>query len=271
MKTSQDSDLFIELTYGTVHSASSVRPFLQADLDNHLGFRSVYMFGKEAYNKIKETNSLRGLSKLPVYSDTLFVDFDDGSESIEQFKKVMTTSNIAWKMYFSGKKGFHFHIPIEPMWGRYVPYSQKQFILGLGFNTADTSIYKHTGLFRMPGTFHQDTGAEKSLVEEFEGNKLRIPYIEPELEFQVVEGATASLTAALTAGHHAIVDEPGPGGRHNTLLALCKHLLTAGAQHDTIRDLCTLVHNTWESGYEEPEIHIEEALNRAVKWQAFGD
>lgn len=267
----QTSELFIELTFDTCHSASNVRPFLQEQLDKHLGFRSVYMFNKETYNYIQEKNAVRSLSKFPVYSDMLFVDFDDGDKSIETFKKVMNTSGIGWEMYFSGRKGYHFHVPIEPMYGVYVPFSQKQFILGLGIETADTSIYKHTGLFRTAGTYHNVTGNPKELVDKQDGNVLRLPYIEPEEELEVVEGNTASLAAALTNAHYGVVDEPSPGSRHNQLLAIAKYLAAAGATMDTALDICTLVHNTWENQYENPEEAIYDAVQRAYKWQSTGD
>jgi hypothetical protein len=263
--------LFIELTYDTLHSASYVRPFSLSDLEKHKGFRSVYLYGVEAYKKICETGAVRNLNKFPVYSDTLFIDFDDGDKSIETLKTILDKSGIAWEMYFSGRKGYHFHIPIEPMWGVHVPYSQKQFVRGLGLDTADTSIYKHTGLFRTPGTYHKVTGEKKALVDSSKGNVLRVPYIEPEDTFEVVQGTVASLTAALNTANHIILDEPGAGGRHNSLLAVAKHLIQAGAQKETILDICSLVHNSWEEQYENPQEEIESIVERAAHWQSVGD
>lgn len=264
--TQSPSDLYIELTHDTLHSASYVRPFVQAEVENFLGFRSVYMFGDAAYNQIKEQNAVRSLSKFPVYSDTLFVDFDDGDASIESFKKILNTSKIEWKMYFSGSKGYHFHVPIEPMWGKHVPHSQKEFIRGLGVTTADTSIYKHTGLFRLPGTYHKSTGNPKELVDSSEGNTLNLPYIEPEASFDVITGAVGELAKALNWGYSTVIEEPGEGSRHNSLLAVAKHLIAAGASMDTTYEMCLLIHNTWERGYDDPEEKIKETVDRAITW-----
>lgn len=260
------SNLYIELTHDTLHSASYVRPFVQEEVENHLGFRSVYLYGDAAYKKIVEQGAVRNLNKFPVYSDTLFVDFDDGDDSIEQFQKILRQTGTAWEMYFSGNKGYHFHIPIEPMWGRYVPHSQKQFVRGLGLETADTSIYKHTGLFRLPGTPHKVTGTDKHLVDSSEGGILRISYVEPSNEIDVVVGSVGELVAGLQSAYHFILDEPGEGHRHNSLLAIAKHMVAAGASAETIEEICMLVHNTWERGYDSPEEKIREALDRARVW-----
>lgn len=265
------SELYIEITSNTFHSASFVRPFVSSEVDKAVGFRSVYLYNKETYNKIVEQNAVRKLDRYPVYSDTLFVDFDDGDNSIDNLKSILSHSNIAWKMYFSGSKGYHFHIPIKPMYGRYVPFSQKQFIKGLGINTADTSIYKHTGLFRLPGTWHQVTGNKKELIEEQEGTILHIPYIEPQEQVAVATGEIGELLAALNRCYEYTTSEPGPGHRHNSLLSIAKHLVAAGASESTAYELCQLVHNSWEDQYENPEEKIKEVTERAISWQSYSD
>lgn len=267
----QPSKLFIELTHDTLHSASYVRPFVQEEVDQWLGFRSVYLYGEEAYERIKKQNAVKNLNKYPVFSDTLFVDFDDGDQSIDSLQTILNTAGIGWKMYFSGSKGYHFHIPTTPMWGKYVPYSHKAYVKSLGITTADTSIYKHTGLFRLPGTYHKKTGNQKELVDQARGKLLSIPYLEPETELEVVTGSTGELLTALNCANTFIVSEPGNGSRHNSLLAVAKHMMAAGAEPETAADICRLIHNSWESQYDDPEEKIKEVIDRAYNWQRYSN
>jgi hypothetical protein len=269
METRLPSSLFIELTHDTFHSASYVRPFSSELVNSAVGFRSVYLYDEDTYKFIVEQNAVRALDRFPVYSDTLFVDFDDGDASIDRFKSILNSCKVAWEMYFSGSKGYHFHIPIEPMYGVHVPYSQKQFILGLGIETADTSIYKHTGLIRLKGTWHHVTNRQKELVESSQGDVLRIPDIENALsDVYMVESSSIELLAALNRAYEYTLDEPGVGSRHSSLLALAKHLTAAGATYDTVFDMCRLVHNTWEGQYDEAEAKLKEVADRAVNWQS---
>ena len=261
------SKMYIEVTPHTYHSSDYVRQYDVDSLAKAKGFRSMYLYNQETYDYIKKNGAVRNLNKFPVYSDTLFVDFDDGDDSIEGFKKILSTSKIKWDMYFSGSKGYHFHIPVEPMYGKHVPFSQKQFILGLGITTADVSIYKHTGLFRLPGTWHMTTGNPKELVESSEGNVLNVPYLEPDNEISVVPTSCAEFVAGLNRTYDYTISEPGPGHRHTSLLSVAKHLTAAGAEDTTIYDLCRLVHESWEYQYDNPEEKIQEIVQRARKWQ----
>lgn len=265
------SDFFIELAPDTFHSVTQLKQYDAAEVSRFKGFRSVYLYPAEAVRHMIEKGAVRGINQFPVYSDTLFVDFDDGDASIEKMIKILESAGVAYEMFFSGSKGYHFHVPIKPMFGTNVPYSQKQFILGLGISSADTSIYKHTGLFRLPGTWHQVTGNPKESIRKNPGKELTIPLVQPSVRVsEVVSGSAAELVAGFNRAIDFTLAEPGPGARHNSLLSIAKHLLSAGASVNTVQEICQLVHENWEQKYESEE-KVYEAVERAVQWINVGD
>jgi hypothetical protein len=260
-----DSDLYVELPKGTYHSPSFIKPVSQVNFETLRGFRSVYFFGQEAMEIITERNSVSGIDNCPVYSDTLFVDFDDGDNSKEMFKTILQVQGIAFQIFFSGRKGCHFHIPIEPMWGADVPYSQKMWVESLGVKTADLSIYKHTGLIRLTGTIHHVTGLKKKLIDTAEGKTLYIPIIpKPKVTFEVEDYGGSHIAAGLAIALHSFLDTPGPGGRHSRLVSIAKSLIEGGMSDGATREILCLVNNEWLE--PKPDKEIEGCLERAKRW-----
>lgn len=140
------------------------------DRYNYTGFTSVYGYTEAAAGHIENTNSTRGLSQFPVYSDVLYVDFDNNEEAAEQFKVLtLEAQGYTFDMYHSGGRSIHFHIPIEPMYGLNVPHSQKLWMES-NAPEADMSIYRHSGLYRLPGTYHaKNPGKKKDLICKHDG------------------------------------------------------------------------------------------------------
>lgn len=147
------------------------------DKYRYVGFTSVYGFPKEAANKILKSNNTKRLDIFPVYSDVLYVDFDNAEEAAERFEDRIQQYN--YEKYNSGGRSVHFHIPIKPMYGKNVPASQKKWVADMSdFGegpTADLTIYRHASLYRLPGTYHsKNPGRKKELVY-----KQQAAYIEP--------------------------------------------------------------------------------------------
>jgi hypothetical protein len=270
MTLTDSNPLYVELPKGPYHSYKFIRNVSDIDFKTLRGFRSVYLYGQEAYNQIIEQQAVRNLSQFPVYSDTLFVDFDDGENSKDQFAKILETSGHGYDMYFSGKKGYHFHVPIEPMWGASVPYSQKMWVSSLGIESVDTSIYRHTGLFRLPGTIHQSTGKKKELIKSFEGRKVEIPIIDlaNEAKLYGVESDNLAIAKACHTILRTAAVGAQPGQRHNTLLSIAKSLTAAGMNEGTCVDICSAVNEFFDEPKSQEEVH--ECVRRAVNWQING-
>ena len=152
------------------------RPTLVPYVDRHkyTGFTSVYGYLKESVAYISSVGSTRGINAFPVYSDVLYVDFDDNEAAALKFKQLLDIKNYSYERYHSGGRSIHFHISIEPMQGMNVPYSQRAWMEQYAPD-ADMSIYRHTGLYRLPGTYHaKNPGKRKVLLDSRKGALLRI-------------------------------------------------------------------------------------------------
>ena len=137
------------------------------------GFRSVYAYNEETKLHIEATNSTANLSDHDVYSDMLFVDFDSFPDSAKKLAIHLNNMKVKYYVYVSGNRSFHFHIPIVPMYGKDVPFSQKQWIINNSEN-ADLSFYHSSGQFRLIGTKHYKTGKYKGLLYDHNGSILNI-------------------------------------------------------------------------------------------------
>ena len=173
-----------------------VRLVSKEDLDELCGFRSVYGFTGKAIEHIQSTNSTAGLQGFELYSDVLLVDFDNQpraayefemyldstvyQQTIEDsntFKLTAISNGYSYEKYDSGGRSTHFHVPIQPMIGTTIPESQKEFMKRIA-PLADMSVYKTSGMFRLPGTFHhKNPGKYKKLLHKQEGSLLEIPII----------------------------------------------------------------------------------------------
>lgn len=141
------------------------------------GFRSMYQvdnLGKEWIEK----NGLRGFNKSgnKVWSNLLFIDFDNNKQKAKDLFNKLKKEGIGFKLYFSGSKGFHFHVEREIEPSIYVPNSDKVFVKNISIG-ADISIYSHLHPFRIAGTLHEKTGKLKKLLYENKGKKYKINII----------------------------------------------------------------------------------------------
>ena len=145
-----------------------------AERYNHTGFTSMYGYTQAAAEYIRQSSGTRGMKEFPIYSDTLFVDFDNEEEAADDFRGLVESLGHSFEMYHSGGRSIHFHIPIEPMFGQGVPDSQKYW-MEQAAPAADMSIYRHAGLYRLPGTYHAKyPGQKKHLLYSSDGSILRI-------------------------------------------------------------------------------------------------
>lgn len=160
----------------TVARTGSVRLVTREALNEEVGFRSCYSFLEAAVSHIKATNTTAGLKGMDLYTDELLVDFDDQPEAANDFEKLV--SNYNYEMYDSGGRSIHFHVKLTPMVGPTVPESQREW-MRVHAPKSDISIYKTSGMYRLPGTFHaKHRGRFKQLLKSVSGPLLTIPIIE---------------------------------------------------------------------------------------------
>lgn len=210
----------------------------------HVGFTSVYGYPLEAQKHIESTSSTRGLSKFAVYSDTLYVDFDNEEEAAENLEMYLLVHGYAFERYHSGGRSIHFHIPIVPMYGINVPHSQKLWIERYA-PKADVSIYRHTGLYRLPGTYHvKNPGNKKRMEVAHNGpTKLKIENVprgvtvQEEEEVQNPEFFYNVLGKLL----HRRMDQ---GGRHKHAFKIAMAGKAAQLPRDRVESLLRMWNNT---------------------------
>lgn len=138
------------------------------------GFVSVYGFDEEGKRYVEDSKGTFGIQGHTLYSNLLYIDIDNNDELAEYIRADLEKRNVTFSMYYTGGRGFHFHIPIVPMWGTAIHYKQKVWV-GYLYPGADCSLYKSTGIIRTPGTFHsKNPGEFKRLVHTFQGDVLEI-------------------------------------------------------------------------------------------------
>lgn len=146
----------------------------EADLENRTGFRSIYGFDDATKDIIQEQRGSYGLSGQKLFSSCLFIDIDSNDALAAEITRTLLEKQIAFEKFHTGGRGWHFHIPITPMEGADVAYRQKRWVEH-HFPGADLSLYKTSGIIRLPGTFHSKcVGQRKLLVESHSGNILTI-------------------------------------------------------------------------------------------------
>lgn len=199
------SDRYVEITPTNKHGVP-VRLVHAEDIEGLTGFRSVYAYPIKTCKWIKDNWSERfqtygtvngmAAAQLPVYSDMLFMDFDNDEESAYKYAECLKNWNITHGIWNSGGRSIHLHIPTMPKEGPHVPYSQRTFVEEWGESIgakADTSFYHAAGLFRLPGTVHEKTGNTKVCIGGHWGNTLDYDLVEPRRPSQVDENALASV------------------------------------------------------------------------------
>lgn len=144
------------------------------DIYNRTGFISVYGFDEETKDEIVENKGTFGLRGRKLYSDCLFLDIDDNDALASEITRSLVGSKVKFDKYHTGGRGWHFHIYIEPMVGADVAYRQKRWV-GHHFPGSDLSLYKTSGIIRLPGTYHSNNpGRRKELREQHDGDLLTL-------------------------------------------------------------------------------------------------
>ena len=183
------------------------------DRYNYTGFTSMYGLPTQAVSQIESSGRTAGLNNTPVFSDTLYVDFDNNEDAAEELNIKLKGLNVDFDRYHSGGRSIHFHIRIIPMYGVNVPYSQKHW-MELNAPKADMSIYKHAGVYRLPGTYHSNyPGQTKHLLESCAGEALLIEN-RPRVYTKLYNNDTLTIEDFHSILGSLLHKKAGEGGRH---------------------------------------------------------
>lgn len=206
------------------------------------GYCTVFRFDQVAALAIRAQGNSQGLSRFPVYSDRLWIDIDrDDVEVAKVYAREVAAQfkakDYTFSVWFSGGKGYHLCVKIEPMWGLDVPHSQKVYVESLGLK-CDYTLYQHGRLLSNPGRLHPKTGIKKHKVMEHEGKTLlTIPMVAaPDRTVidrsELAQSDIGKLAFSRLGGLLAF--PPEAGGRHQALWSAAMQMVEAGMSEEMI-------------------------------------
>jgi hypothetical protein len=215
----------------------------------------VYEFDTKTVEKLKEVGNTRELRFLPVYSDTLFVDFDNNPEAAKKFADLLRSRELGFEVWHSGGRSVHFHVPLEPQEGFAVPASQKAW-LRVNAPGADLSFYHAGGIYRLPGTFHAKyPGQQKALLASVPGELLRLETVQTPLPTRTTETDDDNSAARI---YLALLNQPAnEGNRTPHAFKLLRAAKKAGQTYeDFLMDL-----TFWNNEFADPP-HSQQTLEQ---------
>lgn len=231
------------------------------------GYSTVYMFSEADATKIKEAGNSRGFSQYAVGARHLVIDCDQGDAGRDRIAERLDAEGLAYEIWESGGKGYHFYIPHEFIYDIRLPYSHQQAILKLlPRDLIDLTLYQHGRLISLPGRIHPVTKKPKRLVSSHPGIPIEIPLVEEVkrvITFDATLGDHHMLAAGLQRAYDLICFPPDKGKRHIRIWGVALDLAQAGMDYEATLNLLTLVNDTWDEQKSEDE--ISKAVSSAYK------
>lgn len=168
------TNILFEHRPGPIRTGSvNLLPFNEAS--QQPGFISVFGMTKEAQGHIRACNNTAGLRGLPLYTDLIYLDFDDAENDAADTETTLQRLGLRYEVYSTGRAGrFHFHVPCVPATRTDLPMRVAAWI-GQNFKGYDPKIYMTSGVIRTVGTFHSKApGKFKHLLHEADGETIDI-------------------------------------------------------------------------------------------------
>ena len=234
---------------------------------SQVGFRSVYALTKDDAIRVIERGDSRNLTRFHVFSDEILMDFDNGmDDNCKQALQWAKQHKCSWTLWSSGSKGYHLEIAAVPKYGSTIPQSQRAFVDTLGIDV-DRSLYRHSSLYRLPGTVHKNTGNKKVLVDQSIGECLVDYEVLADMDCQInFEGLATG--ASIKEGLEMLVRNfnrpPAAGGRTMRLWSVGKYLKDAGMKPDVVFAMMNHLNESWGDRAKEPT-EVARAWKDAVK------
>jgi len=238
------------------------------NLEGKTGYRSIFGFSEKDSLEIRKSRSSSNFSGFCQYADTLFIDLDDGDKSVGVVSDWLNKNEINYTVWSSGGKGYHFHISIDPMYSIDAAHSHKEYVRKLCEALkieADLSIYRASGLIRLPDTVHEKTGRIKKLLEKKEGYLLEIPLTEKDIFVPVMELDDAGLFFKAVTRLAVAKEQPMLGMRHTTLWSIAKSFCDAGVSYETTLELLERLNESWQNRKDLKEVTraVQQAYQKA--------
>lgn len=225
------SDYLLELRFGVRRlGAPLLVPPQEVGQWPLRNFRSVYAYAAEDM----KGRGVKDMEGVRLYSDQLFVDIDKTQEEVDKFKEFLISSGVKFELWHTGRRGGHFVIDIEPMVGTDIHISQAAWVREALGDSADMTLYKPTGQWRLPGTVHEKhPGHIKHLVFKNPGKKLFIPASTIKLTIKSSETLPLETKADWLSNMTLI---RGEGQRSLHIYILCKSCMACGIELEEAQD-----------------------------------
>ena len=203
-------------------------------------FRSVYAYPDWVVAAIRSNGNTKGLKGLPVNSRVLLIDADTDDDAT-QSERILREIGCTFRVFDTGNRGLHFHVPIEKMEGIDVIHSQVTWMKEKGlWEFADTSIYREGGMYRLEGATHRKTGKKKRLIRSnMTDHTLKIPTVKTPPAVRIK--ATRSVVPEdIPKERHDyfmnLTQRRDEGGRHLHFFILWQQGLRSGLDEDDVAD-----------------------------------
>ena len=218
------------------------------------GFSSLYAVTAEdaALLTSTATSGFKG----SVWSKTLWLDFDSKEAGLRAWSRVAELG-LAAELWDSGNKGYHIGISRPHSPSHLLPAIDKEWVKA-NFPEADSSIYTHLHLFRLPHSFNEKGGRCKELIEKREGSELLLPDTVEERQFT----AASEYPESSIFLNSYIMDLTLPqleGNRHQALMKLGLMLKRNG---EPMEFVCRwLYHANLLSSTPKPQDELERLID----------
>jgi hypothetical protein len=182
------------------------------------GFSSLYAVTQETADAIKDSGTTARFQGT-VWSPTLAIDTDT-EEAAREVEQRLKELGLEYSVYSTGNRGLHFYITRPASPSHLLPLRDKAWVQS-NFPEADTSIYTHLHLFRLPDTVHENTGRPKELLREVPGKPLDLPVYRVKELGNIPAESSGELSVFECTKVMANTVPVNNGQRHPTLVRLC--------------------------------------------------
>lgn len=203
------------------------------------GFISSFGMPFSTAEFIRSTNSTSGMRGMQLFTDLLYIDFDDAENDAADAETTLQRLGLQYELFSTGRVGrYHFHVPCNPLTRSDLPMRVAEWV-SQNFNGYDPKIYMTSGVIRTPGTFHaKAAGQRKHLVHSEEGATLDLMTATKTMMPKVFTGSTGEVDMDAGQIFDGLMIEPcHEGGRNRQVYRRAYLAKLAGKQLHEAEDL----------------------------------
>lgn len=233
---------------------ADLRP--EQEVNNLLGFRSVFLFDETSTKIIKASGCSKGFKQFPVHCHEWFIDIDTKDIPESALCARLDALDASYRLYRTPSKGYHFSVDVAPIFGLNVPYTIKRYTEKF-FPEADVSVCRASSLIRLPGTPGKSGNKKELIKERATGVELEFSLLTPEptrFNIQELESEPELLKHLLTRLSCLVSENVMPGNRHMTIWQLSRDFADLGISKECAEEIILLINRSWEYPKSDDEV-----------------